>query len=155
MRHSKAIMWGQPPAASEQSVGIRLSDMRCLGIRVRQSRSFALGSTFLLSKLDLLHLTFSLMLPPNQSTGYAILFSLVFSCLPYCYLIFFPTADICTEPIGWVEWSPVMFSFWETVLVKRELYNAMTLLTALPRKRSHNTTTFWSLPKWIVVGPER
>jgi len=69
--------------------------MNCLRIRVRQSQSFALGSTFLLSKLDLLHLNFSFMLQPDQSTGYAILFSFVFSCLPYCFLISFPTEDIC------------------------------------------------------------
>jgi len=62
------------------SVGIRLSDMYCLHIRVRQSRSLDLGSSLLLSKLDLLHLVFPLMLPPNPSlsTGYVILFSLDF-----------------------------------------------------------------------------
>jgi len=59
-------------------VGIRVSDMHCLRIRVRQSRSLDLGSSLLLSKLDLLHLVFSLMLPPNLSTGYVALFSLVF-----------------------------------------------------------------------------
>jgi len=59
-------------------VGIRLSDMYCLHIRVRQSRSLDLGSSLLLFKLDLLHLVFPLMLPPNLSTGYVILFSLVF-----------------------------------------------------------------------------
>ena len=59
-------------------VGIRLSDMHCLRIRVRQSRSLGLGSSLLLSKLDLLHLAFPLMLPPNLSTGSVILFSLVF-----------------------------------------------------------------------------
>jgi len=59
-------------------VGIRLSDMHCLRIRVRQSRSLDLGSSLLLSKLDLLHLAFPLMLPPNLSTGSVILFSLVF-----------------------------------------------------------------------------
>jgi len=52
--------------------------MHCLCSRVRQSRSFDLGSSFLFSKLDLVHLAFSLMLPPNMSTGYVILFSLVF-----------------------------------------------------------------------------
>ena len=36
-------------------VGISLSDMYCLHIRVRQSRSLDLGSSLLLSKLDLLH----------------------------------------------------------------------------------------------------
>jgi len=59
-------------------VGIRLSDMYCLHIRLRQSRSLDLGSSLLLFKLDLLHLAFPLMLPPNLSTGYVILFSLVF-----------------------------------------------------------------------------
>ena len=64
--------------AGTENVGIRLSDMYCLHIRVRQSRSLDLGSSLLLSKLDLLHLVFPLMLPPNLSTGYVILFSLVF-----------------------------------------------------------------------------
>jgi len=59
-------------------VGIRLSDMHRLHIRVRHSRSFDLSSSLLLSKLDLLHLVFPLMLLPNLSTGYVILFSLVF-----------------------------------------------------------------------------
>jgi len=49
--------------------------MHCLRIRVRQCR---LGSGLLLSKLDLLYLAFLLMLPLNLSTGYVILFSLVF-----------------------------------------------------------------------------
>jgi len=61
---------------------------------ILQSRSLSLSSGFLLSELDLLHLTFSFMSPLNQSTGYAILFSFVFSCLPYCFLNFFSTADI-------------------------------------------------------------
>jgi len=65
-------------ALCDSGVGIRLSDMHCLRIRVPQSRSFDIGFSFLFSKLDLLHLAFSLMLPPNLSTGYVILFSLVF-----------------------------------------------------------------------------
>ena len=61
-----------------------LSDMHFLRIRVR---SFSLSTGFLLSELDLPLLIFSLMSPLNLSTRYAILFSFVFSCLPYCFLL--------------------------------------------------------------------
>jgi len=53
--------------------------MHCLPIRVSYDKvALVPAFYFPLSKLDLLHLAFPLMLPLNLSTGYVILFSLVF-----------------------------------------------------------------------------
>ena len=79
---------------SAQIVGIGLSDMYFLRLRVRQSWSFSLSDGFLLSKLGLLYLTFpsyhcSINRPDMQFCSH--LFSLVFHIVPFD---FFSAADI-------------------------------------------------------------
>ena len=77
--------------------------------RVWQSRSLCLSVRLLLWVWPTLF-TFSLTSLLSQLTRYAILFSFVFSCLPYCFLWFLSAAVYAVVPLHKQWASP---AFWD------------------------------------------